>query len=116
MPLKKRESEVPEDTIPDGAIIPELLPPRDERPIAEILAEPLLTPNDRATLVRKRLVSNVLEGQDRAAQSLKMLGDDREVRMWASSEAQVGIIIIAEAPAGIEKLLNMPQIILPEPE
>jgi len=46
------------------------------------------------------LLENVARGQDQAVQSLKLLGQDREVSLW-QPEAQQGIIIISP-PKGMD--------------
>jgi hypothetical protein len=54
----------------------------------------------RAQIVRAKLLENVARGQDQAVQSLKLLGQDREVSLW-QPEAQQGIIIISP-PKGMD--------------
>jgi len=51
----------------------------------------------RASLARTRLVMNVLEGKDKAVQSIKLLGQDREVNMW-EPEVRVGMAIAVNPP------------------
>lgn len=51
----------------------------------------------RAGLARTRLVMNVLEGKDKAVQSIKLLGQDREVNMW-EPEVRVGMAIAVNPP------------------
>lgn len=51
------------------------------------------TPEDRARLVRGRLIENAIEGQDRATRSLELLGKDKDVALW-QSDAQVGAIVV----------------------
>ena len=52
----------------------------------------------RAKLVRQRLVMNLLEGKDKAVQSAKLLGQDREVNMF-EPENRVGIQVAVAPPA-----------------
>ena len=52
----------------------------------------------RAGLARTRLVMNVLQGKDRAVQSIKLLGQDREVNMW-EPEVRIGMAIAVSPPA-----------------
>lgn len=65
-----------------------------------------MTPEERADVVRGAILANVADGKDRAALSLKMLGQDREVNMW-QPEIQQGIIVL-QSPKGFEpdQILN----------
>ena len=58
----------------------------------------LPTAGTRAALVRQRLVMNLLEGKDKAVQSAKLLGQDREVNMF-EPENRVGIQVAVAPPA-----------------
>lgn len=58
----------------------------------------------RGAFIRWRLLGNVLAGQDRAVQSLKLLGQDRDVSMFVP-ESQVGVVIV-QAPAESVAMLD----------
>lgn len=58
----------------------------------------------RATLVRFKLLENILEGRDKAVVSLKLAGQDRELNLWAA-ENQVGIVVI-QPSARSENMLS----------
>jgi hypothetical protein len=47
----------------------------------------------RAQIVRAKLLENVANNCDNAVQSLKLLGQDREVSMW-QPEVQQGIVVL----------------------
>lgn len=51
----------------------------------------------RAGLARTRLVMNVLQGTDKAVQSIKLLGQDREVNMF-EPEVRIGMAINVMPP------------------
>src|SRR5215471_18893359 len=53
----------------------------------------------RARIVRAKLLENVAHGKDESVQSLKLLGQDREVSLW-QPEAQAGVIIV-NTPASL---------------
>ena len=55
-------------------------------------------PAVRAQIVRNKLLENVAKNRDNAVQSLKLLGQDRELSLW-QPEAQAGIIILNAPPA-----------------
>jgi hypothetical protein len=59
-------------------------------------------PEDRKNLVRGALVENVLEGKDKATQSLKMLGSETDVSMF-TPETMVGMTVIQVPPDWAEK-------------
>jgi hypothetical protein len=59
-------------------------------------------PEDRKNLVRGALVENVLEGKDKATQSLKMLGSETDVNMF-TPETMVGMTVIQVPPDWAEK-------------
>jgi hypothetical protein len=61
-----------------------------------------VTAQQQESLVRGKLVQNVVEGKDEAAHSLKMLGQDRRVNMF-TPESATGIVII-EAPKNLPAL------------
>ena len=61
------------------------------------VAEILPLPQERANLVRVRLLMNVLTGKDVAVQSAKLLGQDRAVNMW-EHEQSAGINISLAPP------------------
>jgi len=54
-------------------------------------------PAVRAQIVRNKLLENVAQNRDNAVQSLKLLGQDRELSLW-QPEAQAGIIILNVPP------------------
>ena len=47
----------------------------------------------RAQIVRAKLLENVRDNRDNAVQSLKLLGQDREVSLWQPENAQ-GVIVV----------------------
>jgi hypothetical protein len=47
----------------------------------------------RAQIVRAKLLENLRDNRDNAVQSLKLLGQDREVSLWQPENAQ-GIIVV----------------------
>src|SRR5215471_2054138 len=53
----------------------------------------------RARIVRAKLLENVASGKDESVQSLKLLGQDREVSLW-QPETQAGVIIV-NTPAAL---------------
>lgn len=52
----------------------------------------------RAQIVRNKLLENVAQNRDNAVQSLKLLGQDRELSLW-QPEAQAGLIVLSVPPA-----------------
>jgi hypothetical protein len=67
----------------------------------------------RAQIVRAKLLENVANNCDNAVQSIKLLGQDREVSMW-QPEVQQGIIVL-NMPASLQdpevrkRLLESPE-------
>ena len=59
-----------------------------------------VSPQEQEDIVRGALVQNALEGQDRAAMSLKLLGQDRRVNMW-TPDVQMGVIVL-QSPKDLE--------------
>jgi len=70
--------------------------------IGRLMAEvqDLPGPNERQGIVRWRLMKNVLEGKDKAVQSCKLAGMDREIDMF-TPENRTGIIIVTP-PASVD--------------
>ena len=64
------------------------------------LQSALPTSGDRATLARLRLVMNVIAGKDQAVQSIKLMGQDREVNMF-EPESVIGIQIAVNPPSNL---------------
>jgi hypothetical protein len=62
----------------------------------------MFDPKMRARLLRAALVENVLEGKDKATQSLKMLGQDNEVNVF-QPENVVGMTVIQVPPDWAER-------------
>jgi hypothetical protein len=56
-----------------------------------------LPPQEQAALVIGGLINNIQEGTDSAIQSLKALGNTRELSLFAP-EIQAGVIILGEMP------------------
>ena len=54
---------------------------------------PVPTAEVRAQIVRAKLLENLRDNRDNAVQSLKLLGQDREVSLWQPENAQ-GIIVV----------------------
>src|SRR5215471_1491508 len=52
-------------------------------------------PAVRADLVRLRLIQNLHDGEDRAVQSAKLLGQDRELNLWEPESESGKIVIVA---------------------
>ena len=52
----------------------------------------------RTQIVRAKLLENVAQNRDNAVQSLKLLGQDRELSLW-QPESQAGIIVLSIPPA-----------------
>lgn len=63
-----------------------------------------ISPQQQENLVRGRLVLNTIRGTDKGTPSAKALGSDKRVSMWRA-ESQAGIVVL-EAPAGLEGLLQ----------
>jgi hypothetical protein len=65
-----------------------------------------ITVEEQEALVRGSLVNNVIEGKDAGVQSAKLLGAERRLNMWATTDALIQAVII-QAPdrpvAQIEK-------------
>ena len=61
-----------------------------------------LTPAEQEELVRGKLTMNVVEGKDEAAQSLKMLGQDKRVAMF-TPDSMNGFVVI-QAPRDLPTL------------
>lgn len=59
---------------------------------------PVPPPAARAQIVRNKLLENVAQNRDNAVQSLKLLGQDRELSLW-QPEAQAGLIVLSVPPA-----------------
>ena len=51
----------------------------------------------RAQIVRAKLLENVATNSDSAVQSLKLLGQDRELNLW-QPELQTGVIVLQVPP------------------
>ena len=66
--------------------------------IARLKNSPVPPAGIRAQIVRAKLLENVANNSDNAVQSLKLLGQDRELSLW-QPEAQAGIIILNVPPA-----------------
>ena len=62
-----------------------------------------LTPEQRAKIVRGKALQNIAEGKDESVGSMKILGQDREVNMYAP-DSVAGIVIIECPKAGIPPL------------
>ena len=60
----------------------------------------------RAQIVRAKLLENVATGKDESVQSLKLLGQDRELNLW-QPEVQQGIIVINSPKGMVKDLLNL---------
>ena len=58
---------------------------------------PVPAPEIRAHILRSKLIENVANGKDEAVQSLKLLGQDKEVSMWQPESAQ-GVIVVVPPP------------------
>jgi hypothetical protein len=54
----------------------------------------------RAQIVRAKLLENVANNCDNAVQSLKLLGQDRELSLW-QPEVQTGIVVL-NIPAALQ--------------
>ena len=59
----------------------------------------------RAQIVRAKLLENVADNRDNAVQSLKLLGQDRELSLW-QPEIQQGIIIVNPSNGAAKNLLE----------
>jgi hypothetical protein len=57
----------------------------------------VLTPEQQLSFVRGKLIDNALSGEDRAPQSLKMLGQDKRANMFAP-ESTAGYFILQLPP------------------
>jgi hypothetical protein len=57
-------------------------------------------PEVRAALVRRRLVQNVIDGEDHAVRSARLLGQDREVDMFARAQSDGQRPLVIMAPDG----------------
>lgn len=69
-------------------------------------------PEDRADIVRGKLVENVLLGKDSATKSLELLGKDTAVGIFKSDSSSVNVQI--NLPAGLETMfgeLQQPRVI-----
>lgn len=72
-------------------------------------------PELQEKVIVSRLLQNIVEGRDRAAQSCKQLGQHRELNLW-QSESQAGVVVLNVAGDAIKKLaLNIPAT-LPDPD
>jgi hypothetical protein len=67
--------------------------------------KPVPPPEVRAQVVRAKLLENVASGKDESVQSLKLLGQDRELNLW-QPEIQQGIIVINSPKSVPKDLLN----------
>jgi hypothetical protein len=59
----------------------------------------------RAQIVRAKLLENVAHGRDESVQSLKLLGQDKELALW-QPEVQQGIIVITPPRSALKDLLE----------
>jgi hypothetical protein len=67
-----------------------------------------LTPEQRARVIRGKALKNIAEGKDESVGSMKLLGSDRAVNLFAP-DSITGIFVL-EMPAGLGRMLT-PQII-----
>ena len=70
-----------------------------------------LDPKEQAALVIGGLISNIQEGTDNAIQSLKALGNTRDIGMF-QQEMQTGVVIISVPQSAIDnkaEILNAPE-------
>lgn len=73
-------------------------------------------PDVRANIIRLRLLSNVISGEDHAVKSAKLLGSDKEVNMF-TTETQQGVFIIAPPSDGFRELAAChPEPLGPQPD
>lgn len=63
-----------------------------------------LKPEDRADIVRGKLVENVLLGKDSATKSLELLGKDTAVGIFKSDSSSVNVQI--NLPGGLEAMFG----------
>ena len=60
------------------------------------------TPEQRAAIIRGKLLQNIAEGKDESVGSVKLLGQDKELSLW-QPESMVGVIIL-DAPKSLPPL------------
>lgn len=65
-----------------------------------------LTPEQQESLVRGRLVLNVIRGKDQGVNSAYRLGQDKRVNMF-QADAQVGVLIVNAPDSGV-KIASVP--------
>ncbi len=63
-----------------------------------------LTPEEQKGIVRRALLQNVAEGQDRGPQSLKLLGSTKELGMFAHDDQ--GNVIVINIPSELVDSLS----------
>ncbi|HWR14946.1 MAG TPA: hypothetical protein VN577_08960 [Terriglobales bacterium] len=70
----------------------------------KLLNAPNLTQQQEQEIINKRLHQNIIDGQDRAVQSAKLLGSRRDLCMW-QPDGPNGVVII-EAPKSIPAITD----------
>jgi hypothetical protein len=63
-----------------------------------------ITAQQQENLVRGRLILNTIRGTDNGTPSAKALGSEKRVSMWQAESH--GDVVVLQAPAGHETLLN----------
>jgi hypothetical protein len=72
-----------------------------------------LSLDDCKHLVLGRLAENCVKGKDGGVMSAKVLGSRRELNLW-TPDSQVGVIVLNQSQAQVEKMLEPPAELAPE--